>query len=271
MNNPYAAYHMADPAMNMQYMQQMQELQMQQMYASQVQTMQAAPAPTPSANNGSSGSKRYTGRIKSFSDSNGYGFITSPEITAIFSMDIFVHQLEVDKVTGMPGAGIPLGTTVSFAVVPNKKGQPQARDLRFEFPIMPTMGAMNPHLGHAMGAMGQMGQLGQPLAQPMTQPLTTPLGMPPQIPMVPMMYPMPGVAQVGQIPHMQPNFNFQDYNTMMTPGYTPATPTPNNELDAMAKYQELYQKQASDSEASHGKDRRSRSRSPHRKFPRHIE
>lgn len=104
------------------------EVQMQHQYwqAQTMQTMQTMqPVPQPQG-------QRYTGQVKSFSATNGYGFLTSPEVTAAFGQDIFVHQLEVDKITGVPKSPLPCGTTVTFTVVPNKRGQPQARDLQVQ-------------------------------------------------------------------------------------------------------------------------------------------
>lgn len=109
------------------------ELQMQQMWQSQVQTMQ--PAPPAAYSWTGDNSRRFNGRVKSFSGANGYGFLTGPDILSVFGADIFVHQLEVDKLTDMTKYVIPSGTAVSFTVVPNKKGQPQARELRYEQPV----------------------------------------------------------------------------------------------------------------------------------------
>eukprot|EP00397_Hematodinium_sp_SG-2012_P033165 GEMP01035393.1.p1 GENE.GEMP01035393.1~~GEMP01035393.1.p1 ORF type:complete len:310 (+),score=53.29 GEMP01035393.1:109-930(+) len=102
---------------------------MQHQYWQQAQSMQTMQTmqPVPQAQG-----QRYSGRVKSFSATNGYGFLTSPEVTAAFGQDIFVHQLEVDKITGVPKSPLPCGTNVSFTVVPNKRGQPQARDLQIQ-------------------------------------------------------------------------------------------------------------------------------------------
>jgi len=114
------------------------ELQMQQLWQSQVQTMQ--PAPPAAYSWTGDNSRRFIGRVKSFSGANGYGFLTGPDILSVFGADIFVHQLEVDKLTNMAKCPIPCGTAVSFTVVPNKKGQPQARELRYEQPMPPAPG-----------------------------------------------------------------------------------------------------------------------------------
>jgi len=111
------------------YLQQYAEMQMHNMYASQIQTMHQPPPPASVPN---TGSRRFTGTVKSFSNTNGYGFVTSQEILDAFTQDIFLHQLEVDKVMGMPKSNIACGTTISFTVVQNKRGQPQARDVELD-------------------------------------------------------------------------------------------------------------------------------------------
>jgi len=117
------------------------ELPMQQVMAGahMLQTMQPAQG-------------RYTGRVKSFSATNGFGFLTSPEVTAAFGQDVFVHQLEVDKITGMPKSPLPCGATVSFTVVPNKRGQPQARELQ----MSAQFGMDSMMLGTSNAAMAAM-------------------------------------------------------------------------------------------------------------------
>merc|ERR1719188_1912555 len=58
----------------------------------------------------------FTGRIKSFSDKNGYGFIESEEVQALGHADVFLHgsmKKEHEK-----------GATVTFTCVINKDGKP---------------------------------------------------------------------------------------------------------------------------------------------------
>jgi len=175
--------------------------------------------------------KRYTGFVKSFSDINGYGFISSPEVKEKYNMDVFVHQHEVAKLTGL--AGLPLGTTISFIIVLNPKGQPQARNLRYEYPVEDTMGGQ---MGGQMMSMG--GQM-----MPMMQ--MVPMGHP-MMPMMPMMCPMPGMP--GPAP-VQPK------------AVAPKAPAPKNQFDAAAalmKSQEEYQRHSA------SPPRRSRSRSRRR-------
>jgi len=78
------------------------------------------------------GDKRYIGIVKSFNQGNGYGFLSSEEITRNFGQDIFAHQLEIDKLNLTENSALIPGTPISFTVVANKKGQPQARELRYE-------------------------------------------------------------------------------------------------------------------------------------------
>jgi cold shock CspA family protein len=78
------------------------------------------------------GDKRYIGIVKSFNQGNGYGFLSSEEITRNFGQDIFAHQLEIDKLNGTENSALIPGTPISFTVVANKRGQPQARELRYE-------------------------------------------------------------------------------------------------------------------------------------------
>eukprot|EP00747_Dinoflagellata_sp_TGD_P165608 gnl/TRDRNA2_/TRDRNA2_187111_c0_seq1.p1 gnl/TRDRNA2_/TRDRNA2_187111_c0~~gnl/TRDRNA2_/TRDRNA2_187111_c0_seq1.p1 ORF type:complete len:478 (+),score=127.24 gnl/TRDRNA2_/TRDRNA2_187111_c0_seq1:34-1434(+) len=63
-----------------------------------------------------------TGMVKSFSDKNGYGFIDCPDTFAIFGRDVFVT---VDDL-----GGLPIGAEVTFKVYSNKKGCPQATEVK---------------------------------------------------------------------------------------------------------------------------------------------
>jgi len=78
------------------------------------------------------GGRRFKGTVKSFSHTNGYGFVSSQEIMDAFCRDVFINQIEVDKMTGLDKAPVSCGTLLSFTVVPNKRGQPQGRELRME-------------------------------------------------------------------------------------------------------------------------------------------
>eukprot|EP00927_Polykrikos_kofoidii_P071327 TRINITY_DN67602_c0_g1_i1.p1 TRINITY_DN67602_c0_g1~~TRINITY_DN67602_c0_g1_i1.p1 ORF type:complete len:507 (-),score=77.44 TRINITY_DN67602_c0_g1_i1:68-1504(-) len=63
-----------------------------------------------------------TGRLKSFSEGNGYGFIDCAEVRAEYGNDVFVAAREIN--------GCTVGNTVVFEVALNTKGQPQAIDVR---------------------------------------------------------------------------------------------------------------------------------------------
>jgi len=108
--------------------------------------------------------QRFRGTVKSYSESNGYGFIGGDEITAALGKDVFVHQREVTEVTGIARPQIPAGVAVTFAVTINPKGQPQARELRFEDQSFLQLQAMGqPVSGQQPGGGGGAGggQLGQ--------------------------------------------------------------------------------------------------------------
>jgi len=65
---------------------------------------------------------RQSGQIKSFSEMNGFGFISCPELFEIFGGDVFVHRNQL--------AGHGVGESVNFAVTLNKDGKPQAYDVQ---------------------------------------------------------------------------------------------------------------------------------------------
>jgi len=69
---------------------------------------------------------RFTGRIKSFNQEKGYGFIESSESYAVHGRDVFLHKLHMGEFT--------VGTWVTFKVENNKQGMPQARDLAVTTP-----------------------------------------------------------------------------------------------------------------------------------------
>lgn len=64
---------------------------------------------------------RYVGVVKSYSETNGYGFITSTDITAAFGTDLFVHGNQIKEFAP--------GMEVNFAILLNK-GKPHAFDLK---------------------------------------------------------------------------------------------------------------------------------------------
>eukprot|EP00930_Biecheleria_cincta_P063177 TRINITY_DN4867_c0_g1_i2.p1 TRINITY_DN4867_c0_g1~~TRINITY_DN4867_c0_g1_i2.p1 ORF type:complete len:382 (+),score=76.97 TRINITY_DN4867_c0_g1_i2:37-1146(+) len=65
--------------------------------------------------------RRATGHMKTISPNGGYGFISCPELHAIFGCDIFAHMKQIGEIRP--------GTEVSFAVLLNKDNKPQAFDI----------------------------------------------------------------------------------------------------------------------------------------------
>lgn len=65
---------------------------------------------------------RELGRIKSFYDDKGYGFIECPRVTQQFGRDLFVHKAQL--------AGFKVGDEVTLTVTVNESGMPQAQDLQ---------------------------------------------------------------------------------------------------------------------------------------------
>lgn len=66
----------------------------------------------------------FTGRIKSFSDKSGYGFIECPEVAALGYQDVFLHA--DDK------CGYKIGEIVTFAAHLTLDGKPEAKNLLSE-------------------------------------------------------------------------------------------------------------------------------------------
>jgi len=63
-------------------------------------------------------SETYQGTLKSYSEKNGFGFIDCPATKQKYGCDVFVHKTE--------GESVSVGSSVTFQVHLNKKGQPQA-------------------------------------------------------------------------------------------------------------------------------------------------
>jgi len=61
----------------------------------------------------------FEGTLKSYSDKNGFGFIECQIIKQKYGCDVFVHKNE--------GENVNVGSRVTFQVLLNKKGQPQAK------------------------------------------------------------------------------------------------------------------------------------------------
>lgn len=66
----------------------------------------------------------HVGRLKSFSQKNGYGFLECPEVYRKWGSDAFIYK----RLLPQPWS---LNQLVEFAVVLNKRGQPQAADVRW--------------------------------------------------------------------------------------------------------------------------------------------
>mmetsp|Transcript_35292 Transcript_35292/g.75191 ORF Transcript_35292/g.75191 Transcript_35292/m.75191 type:complete len:634 (-) Transcript_35292:312-2213(-) len=82
-------------------------------------------APVPSSSSSSLYRPRYTGRVKSFSEQKGFGFIDCSETLAKFGRDVFVHKNQIWE-----APLVYLGSEVTFEVDLNENGQPQARKLQ---------------------------------------------------------------------------------------------------------------------------------------------
>jgi len=76
----------------------------------------------------------YAGRIKTYNEQKGFGFIECPDTERSFGRDVFVHRLQM-----MEGS-LSIGQQVSFELDTNKNGFPQARNI---IPTTPT--ASNEH------------------------------------------------------------------------------------------------------------------------------
>lgn len=68
--------------------------------------------------------QRWSGFIKSFNPTKGFGFIACDDLMASFGHDVFLHHLQA--------AGLEVGQAVNFAVFLNKDNKPQAKDVYAE-------------------------------------------------------------------------------------------------------------------------------------------
>jgi len=75
-----------------------------------------------SASAAGAGLNRYNGRIKSFNDEKGFGFIESPQAFAQYGRDVFLHKTAKGD--------LKVGADVTFTMEVNKQGMPQAKDVR---------------------------------------------------------------------------------------------------------------------------------------------
>jgi len=71
--------------------------------------------------------KSYQGVIKSFNQSNNYGFIECPEVKAEYGNDCFLHGKELE---GQIGVTAGVGTPVYFEVGMNNQHKPQAMNVK---------------------------------------------------------------------------------------------------------------------------------------------
>lgn len=70
--------------------------------------------------------KHFAGRVKSFNENAGYGFILCPEAQKAGFGDVFLHKDQREA------AGANVGDTVTFSCQTSAKGQLQARDVKVE-------------------------------------------------------------------------------------------------------------------------------------------
>jgi len=67
---------------------------------------------------------QYNGRIKSYNEGKGFGFIESEKAKQQFGRDVFIHKKQIDALVGLP-----TGSEIQFEVELNKNGHPQARNV----------------------------------------------------------------------------------------------------------------------------------------------
>merc|ERR1712127_827758 len=65
----------------------------------------------------------FQGKVKSFNEAKGWGFVTSTEVQQMFGKDIFVHRREVGET--IPAAGDP----INFTVEQGPSGQLEAKNV----------------------------------------------------------------------------------------------------------------------------------------------
>jgi len=65
--------------------------------------------------------QRFNGVIKSYNEGKGFGFIACDEMMAQFGSDVFLHHFQLSE--------FKVGSEVSFGVILNKEGKPQAKEL----------------------------------------------------------------------------------------------------------------------------------------------
>jgi len=96
--------------------------------------MVTADGPGLSSNGGMRDAAVHEGQVKSFDVGKGFGFIRSPAVFDLYNSDVFVHKNEI--------CDFGVGDHVLFEVGLNKRGQPQATELRRAPPdFLPAEGA----------------------------------------------------------------------------------------------------------------------------------
>lgn len=68
--------------------------------------------------------RQYVGKIRSFNQQKGFGFIDCQDTLRMFGRDVFVHRNQIAE------SGLHIGQDVLFEVELNESGQPQARRLQ---------------------------------------------------------------------------------------------------------------------------------------------
>ncbi|CAK9104282.1 Cold shock protein CspD [Durusdinium trenchii] len=99
----------------------MNPIQFAQMQMAQMQAMAAftAKAEEPPAPAPVDTEERYYGLIRDYNESQGFGFIECEDAKFRYGMDVFIHRRQM--------FGLAKGDEVSFVIVRNSQGQPQAR------------------------------------------------------------------------------------------------------------------------------------------------
>lgn len=88
----------------------------------------------------------YIGRLKSFNQKNGFGFIECMQCRKDYNSDVFVHKNFVPHPWN-------IGQPVEFAVMCNQRGQPQAFDVNW----LPRLDRPQPRSGGAGGGLSTGG------------------------------------------------------------------------------------------------------------------
>jgi len=103
---------------------------------------------------------KYTGRIKSFSNEKGYGFIECAQTYQLFQRDVFLHKAQMGD--------LEVGAMVMFSCEENKKRMPQAKDVQAiqagmqpPAPPTPSAGGKGAKGGGKDGAKGKGGGKGK--------------------------------------------------------------------------------------------------------------